>query len=207
MRWTRIVTGFAVITSMTACGPPAEWFKVKRSRTDFHSNVHQTEHKPSCATEDDTSVASAASVRHGEVNVERVFQRVVRRDCKGVLKNDQIETVSSPNASFYIETLNAGDHLTAEVNDRATCNTIIRPVSNGRIKFTVDTSPTLFYLHINKDKENYLDYQVTLCPEAGTCDKGAVVEKGTVILKVNYSEKTIPETQEITETCPQLPAS
>src|SRR5258708_3991644 len=149
MRRTKIVTAFAVITSLTACGPPSEWFKVKRTRTDFHTTQQTTvpAPKPSCATEDDTSVAPGVAPSHRDVNIERVFQRIIRKNCDGTQKSDQIETVSSPNAGFDIPLAGAAavPRLSADVTNRTTCNSIIRSASGGRIEFTVDTSPALFY--------------------------------------------------------------
>lgn len=63
-----------------------------------------------------------------------------------------------------------------------------------RIRFSVDTSPTNSSMHVKKNQENYIDYEFGYCeemalsPEGQKCKKMKTIEKGTLILTVNYTE-------------------
>jgi hypothetical protein len=70
------------------------------------------------------------------------------------------------------------------------------------LHFTIDTSPTAFNLQVDRERDNYIDFEFYTCPNRGKCEKWTTVEKGTMVLKVDYSEATLPDTKEVSD-CPK----
>jgi hypothetical protein len=72
-----------------------------------------------------------------------------------------------------------------------------------RVRFTVNTSPTLLDMHVQRGQDNYIDYEFTKCEggDATLCPNSKVIEKGTLVLTVNYSEDTLPGASEVKD-CP-----
>ncbi len=83
-----------------------------------------------------------------------------------------------------------------------------------RMRFSVDTSPTNSSMHVKKNQDNYIDYEFAYCAEkesdergvaTNICKKTESVEKGTLILTVNYTENLdIGGVKEVKEPCSAL---
>lgn len=65
-------------------------------------------------------------------------------------------------------------------------------------QFSANTSPTFFDLDVDKDRDNFIDYEFFGCDSLkdGECLNKKSLEKGTLVLKVEYSEATLPGTLE-----------
>jgi hypothetical protein len=173
---------------------------------------------PKCATRMDISLAQDRVVQRKTITVKMEKQRVIRKDCDGKVSSDSMEKVTYPNQEIELTPLKKwpGKSTTLPFN-RTTCSGpgleleaiflkalfgigLITDAADGvrnlmgfpRVRFSVDTSPTLSHMHVLKNADNYIDYEFQNCEQRnsvdGTCMKANSVEKGTLILTVNYNE-------------------
>jgi hypothetical protein len=192
-----------------------------------------------CSTRDDASLAKDRLVQRDQIRIERVFQRVVRYDCDHKVKSDRTETVQSPFVAYTLKpkSLWLGTSVfSSSAYNRTACSTqglplddivglLITPLTSlakaewqglktklgfPSIELTLDTSPTVGHMQVDRDRKNYIDYEFTKCLDAKEsedsngknvreCVKSEPIEKGTLILTVKYSERTLSNTKEIDE--------
>jgi hypothetical protein len=82
-----------------------------------------------------------------------------------------------------------------------------------RLRFNVNTSPTFLDMHVQKNEANFIDYEFTNCPTppagdakpSAQCAKPTSVEKGTLVLTVNYTEDNLPGSKEVKDCTPNAP--
>lgn len=167
--------------------------------------------KPKCATSTDTSLPNDNVLRQ-TVNLKKERQRVIRKNCTGQVVSDKIETVKDPNQYITIKSFKKfkGVHtsdLVWSLSNRMTCDGTSPRSSDLRwttvkndpveYSFHVDASPSVFYLHVQKNEVNYINYRLRLS-KLSTDINGAskldydLQEEGTLILTVNYSEEELP---------------
>lgn len=237
MKPTKIVTTIVLITMTTACAPdPFKWLKPRKkvhtSTSTFTPEApKKTEKKEDvCASEKDTSIAPDAKVQKKVIDVYRKFERVIRYGCQGEVKSDEMETYEFPE--YRMTLWPAGniraEHYRVDLTNRTTCNSYNQTDSaisglfqiftnfgenllNGdkpNLAFTVNTSPTLLHLHVQKNLDNYLDYKFYSCTkvsDAKPCESPRLMERGTLILTVNYHEESHPEQIRKVDDCQPQP--
>lgn len=169
-----------------------------------------------CASKDDTSLDPQRVIQRKTINLKMEKQRVVRKDCSGNVISDGMEKVTTPYLDIELTPTKtwAGKSVASPYN-RTTCTGpgaeleklllsffgvgLITEAYDGvrnslgfpRVRFSVDTSPTTSSMHVRKNADNYIDYEFEGCAQRkrnGECEKRTSVEKGTLILTVNYTE-------------------
>lgn len=179
-----------------------------------------------CSTRDDKSAAPDRVIQRQTINLKMEKQRIVRRDCKGDLRSNQMEKVTFPKTEIIIKPTKwwagAFGGTPVQAYNRTTCTTpgaewdkllyallfgegiptayydkFMNNVGFPRLRFSVDTSPTNASMHVRKNTDNYIDYEFSYCKkhdkdsegrETNHCLEFQTVEKGTLILTVNYTE-------------------
>jgi hypothetical protein len=212
MKLTKIVIGIVLFTSISACSlNPFDWFKSDPVKLKWTPTPIKWDLKLNggCSTENDIALQPGTQVQHQEVEINRKFQRVIRHGCNGEILSDTVVTTDQPDGHVTIGTAQEIKALAymATVRNRTTCNGTTRTYAmpenetaerKPSARLHINTSPTLLHLHVLKDRENYLDYEFFSCSEitaARDCKDKSSLEKGTVILKVNYVEETLPTTE------------
>jgi hypothetical protein len=171
---------------------------------------------PECQTKSDTSLDPARKIQRQTINVKMEKQRVIRKDCTGNVTSDKIEKVTMPSSDILLKPAGwwIGQGIGMPYN-RTTCtgpgfelervlltavgvgvvDTLADSARNNAgfpsVRFKVDTSPTVGAMHVRKNADNYIDYEFQKCTEKnseGACSKTESLEKGTLILTVNYTE-------------------
>lgn len=218
----RILSCLVISTMVGACAPLLPWSKKKPARASSPAPAPQTggsdDSAPKCATRADTSLAPDRVVQRKTIIVKMEKQRVIRKDCKGAVTSDSIEKVTYPNQEIELTPVKKWPgKSTALPFNRTTCagpgleleafflkaflgiglltdvaDDLRNSLGFPRVRFSVDTSPTLSHMHVRKNADNYIDYEFQNCEQKnsvdGTCAKANSVEKGTLILTVKYSE-------------------
>ena len=144
----------------------------------------------------------AASV----VQLTRKFQHVIRYDCQGKIKSDQIETVASPVFPVQIqpdvsEHLWSSDFLNETTNSSPHC-------TSGIDTFNVDYSYGWCNMHVVSGvntisyKFYYCDHIITETDADGNvsnkcADEPDIREEGTALLRIFYAEETLEGTSEV----------
>jgi hypothetical protein len=183
-----------------------------------------------CSSKDDVSLAPDSIVQRKTINLKMEKQRVIRKNCEGQVTSDGMEKVEIPYQTIEITpTKKWPGKSYANPYNRTTCTGVgaefealfwrllgfglITDAYDGirnnlgfpRVRFTVDTSPTTSSMHIRKNADNYIDYDFVRCAKKdakGECTETASVEKGTLILTVNYTENLdIGGVKEVQEPC------
>jgi hypothetical protein len=73
-----------------------------------------------------------------------------------------------------------------------------------RMRFYINTSPTALDMRVIRNRDNYIDYEFSKCESAGSaCTKPTSVERGTLILTVNYSENNLTGVKDVSDCQPQ----
>ncbi len=187
----------------------------------------------SCETAEDQSLSSEAVIQRQTIQVRMEKQRVIRRDCKGDVISDKMEKVAMPETEIELRPKSwMGFRKTlASLFNRTTCSApgfqieniletamglnLWRDIKDNaknafgypRARLTVSTSPTVSYMHVRKNQDNYIDYEFVGCEikgEDGVCKKSKTIERGTLILTVQYTENLdIGGVKEIKEDCPK----
>ena len=211
MSWPKFVISLVAISAVSACAPK------KPSAPKVGA----------CKTANDTSIAADRSVTKQTIQVFGSRQRVIRKDCSGRVKSDKIESQEAVyKQGVTVEPKGQFTEADTHGYNRTTCDSA-NTISIGKalsemfsffgskskpfFQFTPHTSPTFFGGgHVRKNADNYIDYEFTRCVQKSadqkTCLKSETLEKGTLILTVNYSESFIEQPLEIPEPgCPQAP--
>lgn len=229
----RILTSLVLITMLTACGPRDKKTKIsERSGPPPAAPKKPAPPKPSapsCATANDQSLADGAVVQRQTIQVRMEKQRVIRKSCKGDIVSDKMEKVTYPEATVVLQPkswMGLGKTM-ASVFNRTSCSgpglqfeSILETalglnlwqnikdnaknaIGFPKARLKVNTSPTVSNMHVRKNQDNYIDYEFLSC-EADTCLKTKSMEKGTLIITVQYSENLdIGGVKEIKEECPE----
>ena len=142
-----------------------------------------------------------------QVNLERDYQEVVHTDCNGNVTLDDIETVSSPTAWVQIEPSNAADDGDDAIfTDQQTSSSPALVL--GGDQFQVDYSYGALNMHVISGINN-INYQFYRCATSTTDANGNVTclttqtdETGTAVINVNYAEKTLPGTMQVSDCNP-----
>lgn len=208
MSWPKIVISLVAISALGACS--------------VKSKPNPNRPKPACPTANDQSLAPDRTIVRKTIDMTGTRQRVIHRNCSGKVVSDKIRTdqASTPNG-IKIPPSRPLTDAQAQGFNRTTCNTIREDAwhnmfsfgnrrSNSEFRFSPHTSPTFFGSgRVKKNADNYIDYEFTRCVERSadgqTCARTETLEKGTLILTVNYTERTIDEPLEIKDVCEQKP--
>jgi hypothetical protein len=206
MSWPKFVLSLVAISTVCACTAKKKAAKVE-----------------ACQTAHDTSLAPDRIVSRQTIQMHGSRQRVIRKNCAGVVRSDKIE---SQEATYKdgVTVDPKGQFAEAEAHgyNRTTCNTadtssigkalteifsLFGSKSRPFFQFTPHTSPTfLGGGHVKKNADNYIDYEFDRCVQKSedgkSCLKSETLEKGTLILTVQYSESFIDQPQELQDACP-----
>jgi hypothetical protein len=156
-----------------------------------------------------------------EINIERVYQRVIRKDCGGRTVSDRIETVRSPRQSVVLKPANLDEAVAAvDLFNPLTCNSIgsILPVADlpffgllyeitgetdGTVNLKADLADAWLTFQLQKGLNKvYYTYYKDCLPNnplrnlgVGTlCPTATEVTSGIFVLDVKYSERTLDDT-------------
>lgn len=205
MQWTKIVTGLVVFSCLVACGKRPHKYAAPPAPADPAPRA------PKCATENDQTIDPAHAVQRKTVDLRRQRQRIIRRGCNQKLESDGMEKTIYPETDLIITPIMVKDkRLTGSAYNRTTCKgegmgigklftALVSPFQTwfesdkSQIKLVIDTSPVEDHMHVRRGRDNYIDYEFRKCldksrPEGVSCVKSEVVERGTLVLTVNYSE-------------------
>ncbi len=174
--------------------------------------------------------------RHGVIEepmqsilIERIFQRVIRQDCKGRTVSDKIETVRSPTLEVTLHpTTLPAPAAAVDVFNPLTCNSMgstlpvadvpffgllyaITGDSNGTIALKTDLANAwlTFQLKQGPNKIYYTYYRDCLpinslrnMAVGNLCAKAEELQTGAFNLDVKYAERTLQDTLTVmTSTC------
>ncbi len=163
---------------------------------------------PPCGS--DKSLNQNAAVRTDVFKLTRVFKNVARTNCAGQTTTTR-ETSKDPKESYTLQALtlapNSGPYTVSAIN-RTTCAQGViknRNLTDTRMEVQFTTSKGTRRTLMLKNTDNYIDYEFSRCLQLGpanNCLRSEVAERGTVILKVEYSEEVDPVPLEVKETCP-----
>ncbi len=258
--WFRLLSSLVVFSLITACGPiiphkkkrpssapppppaPAAPAQAEPKRGGPFITVTFGNSRPQnseCSTKDDKSLGQDRKIQRKTIDVKMEKQRVIRKNCQGVVTSDGMEKVTFPYTEIILTPVKTWSGLggsPVSAHNRTTCtgpgaeweSLIAKLFLFGwvtdtvdglknlagfpRMRFSVDTSPTNSSMHVKKNKDNYIDYEFAYCAEkekdergatTGVCKKIQTVEKGTLILTVNYTENLdVGGVKEVNENCP-----
>lgn len=116
----------------------------------------------SCRTLIDSYNPSTAkfAARTQTYNVERHFQRVIRKDCRGLVTSDEIETVQSPHVPLRLFLPKPHEFKSVFLFNETSCDHVLsgtpkEPTLVGR--FLKSIIPFALLTPINGDGESYID--------------------------------------------------
>ena len=206
MSWPKFVLSLVAISTVCACT-----VKKKASKVE------------ACKTAHDTSIAPDRIVERKTIQMFGSRQRVIRKNCAGVVTSDKIESQEAtykdgvtvnPKGQFAEAEAHGYNRTTCDTADTSSIGKALTEMfgffgskSKPFFQFTPHTSPTFFGGgHVKKNADNYIDYQFDRCVQKSadgkTCVKSETLEKGTLILTVQYSEGFIDQPTEVQEACP-----
>ncbi len=176
------------------------------------SSACQKEKKksPGPACGNDLSLNKNTAIRTDIFHLKREFARVRHTDCAGKSTTSRV-TVKEPKDAYSLSALtlapNSGNYSVSAQN-RSTCSMATikkRKDTDTRMEIQFHTSPNTRRTYLLKNADNYIDYEFRRCLQtdpAGKCLRSEVAERGTVILKAEYSELEHPELRESRASCP-----
>ena len=152
---------------------------------------------PTSLCNKDMSLNQNAPVRTETVKVHREFRKNTQTNCAGQTST-RIENLKDPKDAYSLKalTLTAGTD-TYQVNafNRTTCDgakiKTNRKPEDTHMEIQYHTSPGTGRMHVNKNADNYIDYEFRRCVQfdaTRACLRSVVAERGTVILRVEYTE-------------------
>lgn len=197
---------FAVVAVASGCS------KSKSEDAPRVDVVHPNQQPPpsaprACEVQYLQSFAPNVPERIETVQISRVVQRTIRRDCSRRIISDRIETVQQPKAEmpFLATQSTQGLRTRIEVINRQTCDTTSGHSSraNPNDRFVVLTTARAFFgqdLYVDRDQENYLDYTVYAC-DRRNCMPMRIFEQGTIRVRIDYSEERLPDREIYPRNC------
>lgn len=163
---------------------------------------------PACGS--DKSLNQNVAVRTDVFKLSREYGFAARTDCAGKTTTSRV-TLKEPKDAYSLQALtltpNSGNYSVSAIN-RTTCDqATIKKHNPGdtRMEIQFHTSRGTRRTYVLKNTDNYIDYEFRRCSQldaGNNCVKSEVAERGTVILKVEYSETENPVPFETKETCP-----
>ncbi len=181
-------------------------------------------HALSCPSRKDFSVDKKRVIERRQVTLERQVRQIVRKDCANNILSERPEDIKKPVAEIILTPrawLGSFKGASVYIFNRTTCSgprsemtktwqslkfdrTSFDEQGKPVLRFLVNASPTEEQMHVAKHAENYIDYEFAGCAEEdltadGSCSRAVSVEKGTLILRVNYGEQTLDQPQEVVE--------
>lgn len=164
--------------------------------------------RPACGS--DLTLNKNAPLRSDVFRLSRVYAMVKHTNCKGESKVSRV-TVKDPKDAYSLSAMTlapgSGTYEVSALN-RTTCDSgTIKPRSSSdtRMEIQFHTSPGTHRTHVLKNKDNIIDYEFRRCLErdaANKCLRSEIAERGTVVLRVEYTESQRPDWIETKETCP-----
>lgn len=163
---------------------------------------------PPCGN--DLSLNKNAAVRTDVFRLQREFVDIRHTDCAGKTTTSRV-TVKEPKDAYSLSALTlapGSGNYSVSAQNRSTCSSATikkRKDTDTHMEIQFHTSPNTRRTYLLKNADNYIDYEFRRCLQtdaAGQCIRSEIAERGTVILKAEYSELEHPEVRESRASCP-----
>lgn len=239
MKKTIFVTPLVLFALIAACSPltpkltkgikarntKADSTQEKTSNQELESEAKATE---TCNTKNDQSLSEEKVIQSKQVIIEKIRQRVVRRDCNQKIISDKVEIIQEQQKSVriapkqiplakQIDRSSAYNRTSCEEvkqTPRNKINSIIEnlfslepnSIKQNQILFNIDIAGSDKVTTVAKG-ENFIDYSFDTCAQldsAKNCLKYTSLEQGTLVLTVKVDDQELGGVKEIIDCKPSV---
>lgn len=188
-----LLAGFVLLAPLLGCGGDK---KPKSARPD----------KNACKTVEDRSLNQQKAIQKSTVTINRKATKINYINCEQseFLKQKQlVRDATSVELAVKANFKADESQMSVSVYNRTNCESgnFRTRSKSGTLTIPVSVDKSTKHLRLSAVHDNYIDYEIRECAKVNAefhCTESEVVEQGTLVLAVKFTDVQVSDTKEIT---------
>lgn len=168
--------------------------------------VNTKEDRNACKTVRDTSLDQQKAIHKTSVTMTRGSVKVKYKDCdqnEFLKQKQQVKDTAAVALDVKANFKLTESQMSVSVYNRTNCESgnFRTRAKSSLLEIPVSVEKSNQHLKLATDRENYIDYEIRECETVNSefhCTKSEVVEKGTLVLAVQFADYELGDEKEIT---------